>query len=119
MTASPKHEVPTRYEIRIGGHLDQRWSAWFDDLTLSHEGDGTTRLCGVVPDQAALFGVLTKVRDLGIVLISVEAVEAVEAMDSADADGKVRDGEQRDGTSRQCSSKTLPRNAISRKTSGG
>jgi hypothetical protein len=75
MTASPKQEVPARYEIRIGGHLEKHWSAWFGDLTLTHEGDGTTKLCGFVPDQAALYGVLMKVRDLGIVLISVEAVD--------------------------------------------
>lgn len=66
--------VPTRYEIRIGGHLDQRWSAWFNDLTLTLESDGTTKLCGLVADQAALYGLLTKVRDLGMVLVSVEAV---------------------------------------------
>ncbi len=65
---------PARYEIRIGGHLDQRWSAWFDDLTLTHQSDGTTKLCGFVADQAALYGLLTKVRDLGMVLVSVEAV---------------------------------------------
>ncbi len=64
-----------RYEIRIGGHLDRHWSAWFDDLTLTHESDGTTKLRGFVADQAALYGVLTKVRDLGIVLISVEALD--------------------------------------------
>jgi hypothetical protein len=75
MTASPKQEVPARYEIRIGGHLEKHWSAWFGDLKLTHEGDGTTKLCGFVPDQAALYGVLMKVRDLGIVLISVEAVD--------------------------------------------
>ncbi|MDR6414969.1 hypothetical protein [Pseudarthrobacter sulfonivorans] len=74
MTAWPKQEVPTQYEIRIGGHLDQHWSAWFDGLALTHESDGTTRLRGFVADQAALYGVLTKVRDLGVVLISVEAV---------------------------------------------
>jgi hypothetical protein len=72
---SPEHPVPTQYRIRVGGHLDQHWSAWFDDLTLSRESDGTTSLCGFVADQAALHGVLTKVRDLGIVLISVEAVD--------------------------------------------
>jgi hypothetical protein len=75
MTASPKQEVPAPYEIRIGGHHQKQWSAWFGDHTLTHEGDGTTKLCGFVPDQAALYGVLMKVRDLGIVLISVEAVD--------------------------------------------
>ncbi|QHK20248.1 hypothetical protein GU243_11470 [Pseudarthrobacter psychrotolerans] len=75
MTASPERRVPTQYRIRIGGHLDQHWSAWFDDLTLTRESDGTTSLCGFVADQAALHGVLMKVRDLGVVLISVEAVD--------------------------------------------
>jgi hypothetical protein len=75
MTSAGKHEVPTRYEICIGGHLDKHWCAWFGDLALTHDGDGTTKLCGFVPDQAALYGVLTKVRDLGMVLISVEAVD--------------------------------------------
>lgn len=67
--------MPTQYRIRVGGHLDQHWSAWFDDLTLTRDRDGTTSLCGFVADQAALHGVLAKVRDLGIVLISVEAVD--------------------------------------------
>jgi hypothetical protein len=75
VTAAGKREVPVRYEIRIDGHLEQHWAAWFGDLALSPDGDGTTKLCGLVPDQAALYGVLTKVRDLGMVLISVQAVE--------------------------------------------
>ena len=73
--ASPARQVPTQYRIRVGGHLDQHWSVWFGDLTLTRESDGTTSLCGFVADQAALHGVLTKVRDLGIVLISVEAAD--------------------------------------------
>ena len=81
MTASPYQQVPTRYEIRIGGHLDQHWSAWFDDLTCTQEAGRTTRLSGFVADQAALHGVLTKIRDLGLVLISVEAMEAVGAVE--------------------------------------
>jgi hypothetical protein len=71
----PSQQVPARYEIRIGGQLDQRWSAWFHGLILTHEADGTTTLSGPVPDQAALHGILAKVRDLGIVLISVKGVE--------------------------------------------
>jgi hypothetical protein len=70
--------VPTRYGIRIGGHLDQGWSAWFGNLTLTHESDGTTMLRGAVADQAALHGLLTKVRDLGVVLLSVEALDAAD-----------------------------------------
>ena len=60
------------YEIRIGGHLAQRWAAWFDGLTLDRLGDGTTRIAGPVTDQAALHGVLAKVRDTGLPLLSVE-----------------------------------------------
>ncbi|TMR97692.1 hypothetical protein [Nonomuraea basaltis] len=69
-------QAPARYELRIDGHLDDHWTAWFDDLTLTHENDGTTTLRGLVPDQAALHGLLAKVRDLGATLISVEVVDA-------------------------------------------
>ncbi|QBR93324.1 hypothetical protein [Nocardioides euryhalodurans] len=62
------------YEIRIQGRLDERWSAWFDDLTLSQE-DGTTVLRGHVTDQAALHGLLHKLRDLGLPLLSVTRAE--------------------------------------------
>ncbi len=64
------HE-PGRYEIRLKGHLDQRWAERFEGLTLSHDGDGTTILFGPVVDQAALYGLLRKVRDLGLPLLSV------------------------------------------------
>jgi len=59
------------YLIRIQGHLDQRWTAWFDGLAITHEEDGTTALQGDVADQAALHGLLTKVRDMGLPLVSV------------------------------------------------
>ena len=59
------------YEIRVKGHLNARWAAWFDGLTLSQESDGTTLLSGWVSDQAALHGLLAKVRDLGLPLIAV------------------------------------------------
>jgi hypothetical protein len=67
---------PARYELRVDGHLDDHWTGWFDDLTLTHEDDGTTALRGQVPDQAALHGLLAKVRDLGATLISVEVIDA-------------------------------------------
>jgi hypothetical protein len=60
-----------RYEIRIEGHLDQRWVSWFDGLALSHDPDGTTVLQGRVDDQAALHRLLAKVRDMGMPLVSV------------------------------------------------
>ena len=59
------------YELRIEGHLDQRWSAWFDGFSLTHQDDGTTTLRGHVRDQAELHGLLSKVRDIGTTLISV------------------------------------------------
>jgi hypothetical protein len=65
---------PERYEIRIAGHLDSRWAAWFDGLSLTNQSDGTTILQGAVVDQAALHGLLQKVRDVGLPLISVTQI---------------------------------------------
>ena len=59
------------YEIRLKGHLEPRWADWFDGLSLTQESDGTTVLSGLVVDQAALHGLLGKVRDLGLPLIAV------------------------------------------------
>ena len=59
------------YEIRFKGHLDSRWAAWFDGFCLTHESDGTTLIHGSVVDQAALHGLLSRVRDLGLPLIAV------------------------------------------------
>ncbi|HEX5505434.1 MAG TPA: hypothetical protein VFW96_22645 [Thermomicrobiales bacterium] len=66
---------PGWYEIRIKGHLDARWAAWFDGLSLTRERDGTTVIQGPVVDQAALHGLLQKVRDLDLPLVSVIHVE--------------------------------------------
>jgi hypothetical protein len=63
------------YEIRIKGHLDESWADWFDGITIWHEDNGETLLTGPLPDQAALHGVLNRLRDLGIELISVNMVE--------------------------------------------
>ena len=59
------------YEIRIKGHLDAQWMTWFDGLTITLEENGDTLLTGHVVDQAALHGLLKKVRDLGLPLVSV------------------------------------------------
>ena len=64
-----------RYEIRVKGHLGPRWAARFDGMTLSTRTDGTTVIHGPVVDQAALHGLLARVRDLGIPLLSVTRVE--------------------------------------------
>ncbi|HEY5887971.1 MAG TPA: hypothetical protein VIT24_09620 [Acidimicrobiales bacterium] len=63
------------YEIRIEGHLDPRWAAWFDGLSLTSEDDGTTTIQGSVVDQAALHGVLQRLRDLGMPLISAIQIQ--------------------------------------------
>jgi hypothetical protein len=74
MTEVAKRVVPGGYRFRVSGHLPEGWETWFDGLTLTREEDGTTSLCGPVPDQAALHGQLARIRDLGVPLISVEAV---------------------------------------------
>jgi hypothetical protein len=63
--------MSSHYELRVEGHLDEHWSAWFGGLTLTREDDGTTTLCGAVADQAELHGLLAKVRDLGARLLAV------------------------------------------------
>ena len=64
-----------RYEIRIEGHLHSRWATWFDGLNLVNQEDGTTTISGPVLDQAALHGLLQKVRDVGLPLVSVNRVD--------------------------------------------
>jgi hypothetical protein len=64
-----------RYEIRLKGHLASRWAAWFDGLSLTNESDGTTLIRGLVVDQAALHGLIQKVRDVGLPLISVAQID--------------------------------------------
>ncbi len=69
---SARHSAdPERYEIRVKGRLAPRWAAWFDGMTLTTEADGTTCIYGTVVDQAALHGLLAKLRDVGLPLISV------------------------------------------------
>jgi hypothetical protein len=79
-TASNQHNQgyegnqPMVYQIRIKGHLGQQWTDWFDGLSITQEEDGNTLLNGSVIDQAALHGILEKIRDLGIPLLSVNSV---------------------------------------------
>jgi hypothetical protein len=74
-TSTGQHHPPGLYEIRLKGHLDSRWVTWFDGLSLTNESDGTTVIYGFVADQAALHGLLQKVRDVGLPLVSVTQVE--------------------------------------------
>lgn len=69
---------PTIYEIRIAGHLSPQWADWFEGLTITPEENGNTLLSGPVTDQAALHGLLKKVRDLGLPLLSVNQVPPLE-----------------------------------------
>ena len=69
-----------RYEIRVQGHLDQRWSEWFDGLTISYDADDNTVLRGPLVDEAALHGVLIKVRDLALPLLAVSREETDASM---------------------------------------
>jgi len=67
--------MPAYYQIRVQGHLDQSWSAWFDNLTILHDADGSTTLVGPVADQAALYGLINKARDLGLTLRAVLQID--------------------------------------------
>jgi hypothetical protein len=79
MSKTPNSEIDTSqspvYEIRIKGHLGPQWANWFEGLTITLEDNGNTLLTGPVSDQAALHGLLKKVRDLGLPLVSVNPVQ--------------------------------------------
>lgn len=74
MSHTPDSSQPAVYEIQIAGHLPSQWSDWFDGLAVTLEPDGTTLLIGPVVDQAALYGLLKKVRDTGLTLIAVNQI---------------------------------------------
>ena len=71
----PTQLHPTSYEIRVAGHLPPQWADWFEGLTITLEENGDTLLAGPAIDQAALHGLLKKVRDLGLPLVSVSSIE--------------------------------------------
>jgi hypothetical protein len=81
VTPATRGRLPASYHLRIEGHLDQYWAQWFGELTLTQESDGTTSLTGVISDQAELHGMLSKIRDLGVTLISVALVEPSTRLD--------------------------------------
>ena len=78
LNLEPAPNQPMVYQIRIEGHLGHQWTDWFDGLTITLEEDGDTLLTGPVVDQAALHGLLKKVRDLGTPLVSVVRVQPVQ-----------------------------------------
>lgn len=75
MNALAPHPAPAGYVVRVSGHLDPHWSTRFSGLALAHDPDGTTTLSGTVADQAELHGILTRIRDLGVTLISLTPTE--------------------------------------------
>ncbi len=74
MSHTSDSNQPVVYEIRIAGHLPSQWSDWFEGLAVTLEPDGTTLLSGPLVDQAALYGLLKKVRDTGLTLIAVNQI---------------------------------------------
>ena len=69
-----------RVEIRVKGQLDKEWSEWLEGMTITHEQQGETTLSGVVADQSALYGLLSKLRDLGLELITVKSANYAQEM---------------------------------------
>lgn len=69
-------DAPHVYEIRVEGHLADHWSDWFEGLTIRNEANGDTVLIGLLSDQAALFGVLTKIHNLNLIVVSVFRLSA-------------------------------------------
>ena len=78
------HAGVPRYEIRVGGHLEPRWAARFDGLDLATDDDGTTVIRGPVADQAALHGLLQRLRDIGIPLVSLTRIASAAPADPPD-----------------------------------
>ena len=74
MADEQKKNTTEKYEIKIQGHLDTRWSEWFYGLTITHEGDDATTLSGPLPDQMVLHSVLDRIRDMNLPLISINKI---------------------------------------------
>src|SRR4051794_41077585 len=81
-TLTEDHHEPEMYEIRLKGHLDARWADRFEGMSFTHKTDGTTILFGPVADQAELHGLLRKVRDLGLSLISINQMDSIQVIGS-------------------------------------
>jgi len=81
MDHSGKSDARVVYRIRVKSVLDESWSDWFDGLTITPQANGDTLIAGSVRDQAALHGLLAKVRDMGLVLLSIRRVDAASLME--------------------------------------
>lgn len=95
MAEEQKNVDPTIYEIKITGHLDKKWVEWFYGMIMTHQNDGTTTLCGPLPDQAVLHSILLKIRDLNLMLINVRKVNDANqvAPDTKDVTGANSEGD--------------------------
>ena len=80
------------YQVRVTGHLDDRWSAWFGEFAISRHDDGTCTLTGPVADQAQLHGILARLRDIGATLVSLRAVDGDDER-VVDGSASTRDGQ--------------------------
>jgi len=78
--------TPQFYQIKIKGHLDPGWAEWFGEFTIIHEPNGETLLAGPVVDQSALFGLLLKIRDLNLTLLSLQRFDADPTIDQDTVD---------------------------------
>lgn len=83
--------TPTVYEIRVEGHIGNSWSSWFEELDLRREASGETVLTGPLVDEAALYGVLMKLRDLGLPLVEVRRMQSEEAASEHRTRGRCED----------------------------
>ena len=93
MCSSREYDKPSVYQIRVKGNLDRKWTDWFDGFKIERIGDDVTLLTGSVPDQAALHGILNKIRDLGLPLLSMSRCEPVEKNDEIqNGDGNISNG---------------------------
>ena len=86
---------PTIYQIRLEGHLDDQWTDWFSGLSVCLQKNGDTLLTGPVADQAALFGLLKKIRDLGMPLVSVNRVEPCPELNQESGKSVIQKGEMK------------------------
>jgi len=84
------NKFPAMYEIKIMGHLNHSWDDWFYDLGITHESDGTTTLCGPLPDQTVLHSILERIRDMNLQLLSVNKVK----VHPKDESQKMTDGDE-------------------------
>ena len=91
MSDKQQKNISEIYEIRLQGHLDIKWSEWFYGMTITHERDGVTTLCGPLPDQIVLHSVLDRIRDMNLPLLSVQQIVSDEPTINNEDEGASHD----------------------------